>query len=101
MGATARGAPTRWSWSSVLGPANAGPSRFVVQELDGRYGAGRTYALGASGAVVLYSSHFPPRGDIHNFAWRAGGAIGYSATRRLRIELGGQWMHVSNGQVTP
>jgi hypothetical protein len=60
--------------------------------------AGFSLALDASGAFVLYSAHFPPGGDIYNFAWRVGGTIGYSVTPRLRIELGGQWMHVSNGQ---
>jgi hypothetical protein len=60
--------------------------------------AGFSLALDASGALVLYSAHFPPGGDIYNLAWRVGGAIGYSVTPRWRIELGGRWMHVSNGQ---
>jgi len=60
--------------------------------------AGFSFALDASSAVILYSSHFPPGGDIYNFAWRVGGSLGYSWVPRLRIDLGGQWMHVSNGQ---
>lgn len=55
-------------------------------------------AAEASGAVLFYTSHFPPGGDVYNFAWRLGGVIGVSLDARLRLEAGVHWMHVSNGQ---
>jgi opacity protein-like surface antigen len=50
------------------------------------------------GAILLYSSRFPPGGDIYNFTWRFGGAVGYQLTERLQLTVGMRWMHVSNGQ---
>jgi hypothetical protein len=60
--------------------------------------AGFSFAVDAGGALLFYSSHFPPGGDIYDFAWRVGGTLGYQVTPRFRVELGGRWMHVSNGQ---
>jgi hypothetical protein len=50
------------------------------------------------GAIVFYSSNFPPGGDIYNFTWRFGGAAGYQVTDSLRMMVGVRWRHVSNGQ---
>ncbi|MFO0554608.1 MAG: hypothetical protein U0271_39895 [Polyangiaceae bacterium] len=55
-------------------------------------------SLDVTGALVLYTSDFPPGGDIYNFVWRVGGELGYAFSPRWRLELGGRWMHVSNGQ---
>lgn len=55
-------------------------------------------SLEMTGALVLYTSDFPPGGDLYNFVWRMGGTLGYAVSPRWRIELGGRWMHVSNGQ---
>lgn len=57
-------------------------------------------SLGAEmvGAIVLYSTRFPPGGDIYNFTWRFGAAAGYRVSERWRLSVGARWMHVSNGQ---
>jgi len=60
--------------------------------------AGFSLSLDFTGALVLYTAHFPPGGDIYNFAWRMGGSLGYAVSPRCRLELGARWMHVSNGQ---
>jgi hypothetical protein len=61
--------------------------------------AGFSLSLDVTGAIVLYTSDFPPGGRLYNFVWRPlGGTLGYAVTPRWRIDLGVHWMHVSNGQ---
>jgi hypothetical protein len=49
-------------------------------------------------AIVFYSNHFPPGGDIYNFTWRLGGALVFRVNERFSVTVGLRWMHVSNGQ---
>jgi hypothetical protein len=48
--------------------------------------------------VILYSTHFPPEGDIYNFFRKYGLAVGIALDTRHEIDLCARDMHVSNGQ---
>jgi hypothetical protein len=50
------------------------------------------------GALLLYSEHFPPGGDIYNFAWRGGPSMRIFLSHRIALTASVRWMHVSNGQ---
>ncbi len=51
-----------------------------------------------SGALILYTAHFPAGGDIYNFMWRLGPSVLYHINDRCSLVMSAKWMHVSNGQ---